>query len=288
MTTDVFWYILRYTWYHVMYIYIYIRILWIYHVTSSTRAGWRQKFQILNTYSLWSGAKAMSTGDRHASRALWQWLVNLHQSPNAGIEASSLHSIMRGRFKIPEPLWAYLLQTARNSVLAARQCLICDNKLLAVRTRIWYTDLAAAAQLLCKTQVTKQRNTKNISEMMMPALGSSWLALGDVCAIHCPKGQGSALDRQLATAHRQRGNLYTAKLRSFYNLLHTETFAHSTLLQGGKLCTERSPFAEKHLRWEACAQSKFLNWGNLLTIHYCSLDAAIPIRLTMSSCKRQE
>ena len=30
------------------------------------------------------------------------------------------------------------------------------------------------------------------------------------------------------------------------------------------------------------------NWENLLTNHYRSLDAAIPIRLTMSSCKRHE
>ena len=103
--------------------------------------------------------------------------------------------------------------------------------------------------------------------------------------------------------------------RSFYTphskLLHTKSFTLSKLLQK-KVFTQRSFLVHNHNRncssktgwistpkrkkddFEALFKMIFKrinysrqNWENLLTNQYRSLDAATPIRFTMSSCKRQ-
>ena len=86
-------------------------------------------------------------------------------------------------------------------------------------------------------------------------------------------------------------------------LLHTKSFTHSKLLQK-TVFTQRSFLVHNHKRNCSSLQlqktiytlfkrnlkkkiASAKNWENPITNHYCSLDAAIPIRFTMSSCKRQ-
>ena len=93
-------------------------------------------------------------------------------------------------------------------------------------------------------------------------------------------------------------NFHTQKLlhtASFYTelgkLLFTESFYTEKPLHTTSSYTEELFHSEATLRsfyTEDFTHSKVLNWENLLTNHYCNLDAATPVRFTMSSCKGQQ
>ena len=98
-----------------------------------------------------------------------------------------------------------------------------------------------------------------------------------------------------ASFHTQKllhtGSFYTEKLvhrvgEAFIHRkpLHTEAFTHSQLLLRGAF--PQTTNSRKLLHGIFYTQQA-LNWKNLLTNHYRNLDAATPIRFTMSSPKKQ-